>query len=575
MRSKRASATAQFQWLQALFTVFPLLYSAQSSGRTTTPQRSGWSLLPLTNRSLFSQSLRAQIVCGILIAFATVGLTSCHSDIYLAYKFPEFTFANRPVPPSLLANRVMISVTSNGVSSGSLQIVDALRDLRSNIQNTKTSFSISGYASGFPNLILNFPAEVTGFVYSNAQGDVQIINYSKESTTGSAGSFPAKSTGLAVPPTFAHVYSAEETIGQLGVIDNATGKSYGLILPNVFQVVVNQGDTVVLAMVRNSNTIYRLIKLNDNQFTTSTAAIQYLNTTIPSNQPQTADCEPLNLPIYCLVPVNTGSNTTAFDRPSGAYFSLDGTAVYLFNCGAECGDTSATAASSVTYLNPGALQVNTYTDFSAPAQQNPNAFLRQVLVPGGVTAAVSNGTTLYVSGQQRGNDGLFAGNLSTISLTSNTVTGTYSISDGTHTKMLFADNNTLWIGSQFCATGERASRAAQQIAANLPTDQSANYNCLTRFDMGALTVSIVPSVTQSATSPVTVPFPNTNQNQYYYGDLTGLCWVQGLNKMYTAYGGQVHVFSTVDGSEINNKNVIVQGTALDVAYMDAITDADN
>jgi hypothetical protein len=37
----------------------------------------------------------------------------------------------------------------------------------------------------------------------------------------------------------------------------------------------------------------------------------------------------------------------------------------------------------------------------------------------------------------------------------------------------------------------------------------------------------------------------------------------------------VHVFSTVDGSEIDNKNVTVQGTALDVAYMDAITDADN
>jgi hypothetical protein len=45
--------------------------------------------------------------------------------------------------------------------------------------------------------------------------------------------------------------------------------------------------------------------------------------------------------------------------------------------------------------------------------------------------------------------------------------------------------------------------------------------------------------------------------------------------MYTAYGGQVHIFSTVDNSEIDNKNVIVQGTALDVAYMDSITDADD
>jgi hypothetical protein len=505
----------------------------------------------LKNRSLFIKSLRTQIFCGLLLAFATAGLTSCHSDIFLAYKFPQFTFANRPVPPSLLANRVMISVTGNGLIGGSLQIVDAKRDLRSNIQNTKT-FSVSGYSSGFPNMILNFPAEITGYVYSSALGDIQIINYGKESATGSGGSFPAKSTGLAVPPTFGHVYSAEETIGQLGIIDNTTGRAYGLILPNVFQVVVNQGDTVVLAMVRNSNTVYRVVKLNDNQFPTSTAADAAIGA---------ADCEPFNLPVYCVVPVNTGSHANAFDRPTGAYFSLDGTAAYVLNCGQECGGTT----SSVTYLLPGVLEFNNIPT----AVPDASAFSNQVLVPGGVTAALSDGVTLYVSGQQMQPDGLFAGNLSTISLASNTVTGQYSISDGTHTKMLFADNNTLWIGSQFCATGERAARAAKGI-----TDQTANYNCLTRFDRGALTPSIVPFVTQGSATAV-VPYPNTNQNQYYYGDLTGLCWVQGFNKIYTAYGGQVHAFNTVDGSEINNVNIIVQGTALDVAYMDAVTDADN
>ena len=509
----------------------------------------------MTNRSLFAQSFRAQIICGLLIAAATLGLTAC-GPYY--YKFPQFTFANRPIPPSLLANRVMISVTSNGISSGSLQIVDALRDIRSNVQNTKTSFSVSGYASGFPNLIMNFPAEVRGYVYSNAKGDIQMIDYGKEAVSSSPGAFPALSTGLAIPQTFGHVYSAEESVGQLGIIDNTTGKTYGLVLPNVFQVVVNQGDTVVLAMVRNSNTIYRVVKLNNNSFPTSTAAIAAIGA---------ADCEPFNIPAYCIVPVNTGSHASAFDRPVGAYFSLDGSAVYVLNCGQECGGT----ASSVTYLQPGVLQFNNIPTGVPDA----NSFITQVAVPGGVTAAVSNGTTLYVSGQQLQPDGLFAGNLSTISLATNTVTGQYSISDGNHSKMLFADDNTLWIGSQFCATGERAARAAQQIAANQPTDQSANFNCLTRFDMGALTASIVPAVTQGGSSPVAVGFPNTNQNQFYYGDLTGLCWVQSFHKVYTAYGGQVHAFNTVDGSEINNKNIIVQGTALDVAYMDAITDADN
>ncbi len=135
--------------------------------------------------------------------------------------------------------------------------------------------------------------------------------------------------------------------------------------------------------------------------------------------------------------------------------------------------------------------------------------------------------------------------------------------------MLFADNNTLWIGSQYCATGERAHQAALGV-----TTQAANYNCLTSFNLGTLTPAIVPFVTPGSPTAV-VQFPNTNQNQYYYGDLTGLCWVQGFNKVYTAYGGQVHIFSTADNSEIDNKNVIVQGTALDVAYMDSITDADD
>jgi hypothetical protein len=516
----------------------------------------------LTNRSLFTQSLRAQIFCGLLIAAVTLGLTAC-GPYY--YKFPQFPFANRPIPPSKLANRVMVGVTANGGSSGSLQILDALRDLRNNVENTKTSFSISGYSSGYPNLILNFPSEITGYVYSNTLGDVQIINYGTEATTGSAGTF-AGSTSIAVPPTFGHVYAAQETAGLLGIIDKTTGGTYPLNLPNVYRVVVNQGDSVILAMVRNSNSVYRVIKLNASQYLTSTAAIAAIGA---------VDCQPFNLPIYCVIPVNVGGNTTAFDRPAGAYFSLDGNTVYVLNCGAECGGTT----SSVTYLSPGALQVNSYTNSTVPAQQNPNAFSSNLPVPGGVTTAVSDGNNLYVAGQQQQPDGLFAGNLSIISLATNAVTSTVSISDGSHNKILLADDNTLWIGSQLCATGERAARAAQQIAAGKATDQSANYNCLTRVVLPsgstAASASIVPAVTQSTPAPVVVSYPNTNQNQYYYGDLTGLCWVQGLHKVYTAYGGQVHAFNTADASEINNANITVQGTALDVAYLDAVTDAAN
>lgn len=509
----------------------------------------------MTNRSVSPKSLRALIVSGLLLAVATLGLTACSPNFYY---FPQYTFANRPVPPSKLANRVMVGITINGSTAGSLQILDALRDIRTNVENTKPSYTISGYSSGYPDQIFNFPAEIRGYVYSNSDGSLQSINYGTEASGGSAAKFPTLSSSIAISPTFGHFYSAEPSIGQLVVADATTGITYQLNLPNVFEVGVNAGDTVVLAMVRNSNTVYRLVKLNANTpYPTATAAETAIGAT---------DCQPFNIPVYCVVPVNTTSNGTAhpFDHPSNVYFSLDGTQAYVLNCGAECGGTT----SSITFLQTGALDVNTIPT----AIPDTSAYAQNVPVPGGVTTALSDGTTLYVAGQQLQADGLFTGFLSTINLASvatspsTAVTGSYSISDGTHTKMLFADDSTLWIGSQLCSNGERAKLGL-------------NYNCLTRVVLpasagGALSASVVPNVTPGSATAV-VPYPNTNQNEYYYGDLTGLCWVQNLHKVYTAYGGQVHAFNTADGSEINNQYITIQGTALDVAYMDAITDAAN
>ena len=84
--------------------------------------------------------------------------------------------------------------------------------------------------------------------------------------------------------------------------------------------------------------------------------------------------------------------------------------------------------------------------------------------------------------------------------------------------------------------------------------------------------NVVPG---SASAASQVPYPNQDDNPYYYGSLTGICWVETFHKVYTAYGGQIHAFNTTDLSEINNVNIIVQGTALDVAYMDASTNTSN
>ena len=83
-------------------------------------------LRPLTS----AHALLAVLVAATL----AVSLTACNRQDY--YKFPEFTYAGRPVPPSLLAERVLVSVARERRCRRSAVIVDALRDIRNNVENT-------------------------------------------------------------------------------------------------------------------------------------------------------------------------------------------------------------------------------------------------------------------------------------------------------------------------------------------------------------------------------------------------------------------------------------------------------
>jgi len=589
---------------------------------------------------LKNRSLPAQVVSGMLLAAVTLALTACGQRLYV---YPSSTYSGRPIPPSGLLERVLVAYTPAG-GAGALEILDGLNNLRGNIQNTITSFSISGFSGADPVEILSFPEELTGYVRSYTTGDLIAIDYGTEKTGSTLGPYGADSAsaGAASNGTIFAAAGGGADSGILFITPAGTTTGYALNLPNVDKVVVNPSGTIILAMVRNSNSLYQVVQLP------ATA-----NPVLP---PKYVDCEPLLLPVYCVVPVSDSNSANvagaAFDRPTDAVFSLDGNSVYVLNCGPECGGTTA----SVTVLQAGALILD-YSQVPAsgtsPLQSLPVP--NPIPVPGGVTHAIPDGTTLYLAGQSLQGSGLFGGNLSLLNLTSYTLgSTTYNISDGTHTRMLFADNNTLWIGSQQCANGPRAAAAASG-----DKTQEANYNCLTRFvpnsasntilptwaaktsytvgqevcdapssglcnagnieyvltagtsagstptwnastdqattdgsvvwvNLGPVSpVQIIPAVTPNnptnttitASNPIntnlTVDYPNTNLNQYYYGDLDGICWVQNYKKVYTGYGGQIHAFNTPDGSEIDNSLITVQGTVLDVAYMDALTNAAN
>ena len=507
-----------------------------------------------------NRSLPALVASVLFLVSATLALSGCRAPLYY---HPEYNYAGRATPPSGLLERVMVAYTING-SSGGLAILDGLNNLRGNIQNTIHNYSISGYSEANPVTIINYPEQTLGYVLSSNDGVLTAISYGKESSSGSVATFAANAPSAAAAPIGGTYAGAAEQAGLLIVVSG--GVTYDLNLPNVDKVVINQGDSVILAMVRNSNALYRVVKLPA--------------TGTPVVPPGSVDCEPLLLPVFCVVPV-----AGTYDHPTNASFSLDGTTAYVLNCGPECGGTAA----SVSFLQEAALDINlvpTVDPLStgAPSPLTTLPVANPVPVPGGVTASLSDGVNLYLSGQslQTGGayNGLFGGNLTLLNLSTYTTGAPVPISDGTHTRMLFADSNTLWVGSSACSNGVRAAVAQTELSAQGYTDQAGNFNCLTMVTQYTTTptATIIPAVVQSnvaSTSSVTVPYPNDSQDLYYYGSLTGLCWVQNYGKVYTAYGGQVHAFNTSDGSELDNFNFTIQGTANDVAYIDAATNQAN
>ncbi|HEX5236031.1 MAG TPA: hypothetical protein VFW25_11950 [Silvibacterium sp.] len=472
----------------------------------------------------------------LLLSFGTL-LTSCGKNFY---------FAGRSLPPSGVLNRVLLTQQNAG-GSGSLPFVDAFYDIRHPFNTDTGSFAIAGFTGKLPATIENLPEEQVGAVYNAGDGSFVVVSYAQEKTGVPIQIPGGLSSSIFIDQPRAFVYAANSTTHALSVVGVGTSGSVVLNLPNVYRVSVNAGGTVALAFVQNSIqgpnslvgstpsglfSVYSVVGLTAPQQQAASLSSD------PQHYLGAQDCEPQNLPIFCAFPVGTGPNAS-FDNPIKAVFSPDGSAAYVLDCGPECG--GSTAGITVVPITASSLNTNTSgaKGIALVAQSN-------IAVPGGATDAIFNGNTMYLAGQQLQPDGLFQGNLSILNAQTGQVAGTFPISDGTHNKMVFADDSTLWIGSSQCLEGETYKRA-QASSGTVP------YGCLTMFNTSN----------------------NTATLDAYKGDATGIASVTGLGKVYTAEGGQVYIYNTTDMSERDNSNVAVTGTVSDVAYMDAATDADN
>jgi len=500
----------------------------------------------LTNRSLW-------ISTGAALVFATA-LAGCGTKYYVD---------GRVLPPSGLLNRVEIAVQNPGVlAKGSLLIVDAYYDERSGYSGKPASFSISGYGGALPITIQNMPEQQFGAVYGAGDGSFTMVNYAQEKTSGPVGGLTGLSSSVFITRNKSYAFAASQSAHVFTAVNQSGGPSQALSLPNVYRVSVNPGGSVALAFVENSNYAYYPRQLSTAQSESYSGG--------PSTWPKAAvDCEPQNAPTWCLFQMQSPDSVDAtgnyygqplvFDRPIKAVFSADGGTAYILNCGPECGGSQ----SSISIVPVAPLifllgQASGILPCNLPANGtcNPNdianlnvAPMVNIPIPGGASNALVNSSTMYVVGQQPqtvNGQTLFGGNLTVVNLANNTTSSPVAISDGqpgATSRILEADDNTLWIGMQGCTTGVRYA-----------TNPAGGYGCLTIYN--------------TSTNQVVMLEP-------YLGDATGIAAVTGLHKIYTAEGGQVYIYSTTDGSALDNQYVTVTGTASDVAYMDATSDADN
>jgi len=496
----------------------------------------------LKNRSLLSSA-------GAALIFAAA-LAGCGKTFY---------FGGRVLPPSGLQNRVMIAIQNPGtLSKGELEIVDAYYDTRTGYNGKPTFFSISGYGGALPVSIQNMPEEQRGAVYGSGDGTFALIDYQSEKTsTPSVGGINGLSSSIFTTRDEGYVFAANQTATVFSVVNQHLGLSTALSLPGVHRVSVNPGGSVALAFVQNSNYAYYPRQLSTAQSIAFSGG--------PATWPKAAvDCEPQNAPAWCLFQMQSPDHTDAtgnyygapltFDRPTKAVFSADGSTAYILSCGPECGGT--TASISIVPIAPliflqgqqsGLLPCNLPAVSSCP--DTNDAPMVNIPIPGGASNALVDSTTMYVVGQQPQSiqgQTLFAGNLTIVNLANNTAGSPIAISDGQPgaiSRMIEADDNTLWIGMTGCTVGVRYA-----------TNPASGYGCLTMFNTATKSVDLL---------------------EPYFGDATGIAAVTGLHKIYTAEGGQVYIYSTTNGAAIDNQYVTVTGTAYDVAYMDALTDANN
>ena len=412
-------------------------------------------------------------------------------------------FVSNPVHPSL-GNR----------GTPALEVVDATTDLLT--FSFVNLASLTGNVGGAGAITLS-PKRDRSIVISPPDDRLAVVDNATQSVV-TVVSLPGLTQSVFFGTDDTTAYAAVPTAPVMGQlpgaverIDSSSGSITATIpVPASRFVIASPSGNQVLVLSDNSN------------------AVTVLTPSVIGTGPQ-SPMQPCSATPAVVCTVSGGG----LDHPIGAVFNPSGTTAYIISCGPECGGTTA----SISVLNMGSTST-------------PPSFTGQsALVPGGVTVAFLQGTTLYVAGTPPApqNDcasvtpstaATSCGKLTVINTSSMTASAPVEIPDGFHTNMQMGTTGQLFIGSTGCT--------------NLNVAGGEVRGCLAIVD-----------TTSGALAAANVIAPPDN------GDVTGIEPIPNRNVVYVCEGGRLRFYdTTTDKLKTRPAQPDVVGQAVDVKVVD-------
>ncbi len=402
--------------------------------------------------------------------------------------------------PSGLASRAFVSNPLNptgtaGSYSPVLNIVDAAPG--SSLTDT-LSLSTVSMTSG-PGLMELSPDGLLTLVFSPDDNTITVIDNNKEAVlqTSSNTSVPA----LTLPGPTQSMFISNGNVLGFAAVPTATVTTAPLTPGAVIAFGVNEGSISATLPVPGARTIVqshngnRILTFSDNSNTVTVINPNSLNT---SMDPRT--------PVCC------------FDHPVWGIFSADDTTAYIFDCGPECGGTTA----GITVLNM--LSNTVGATLPLPA----------------ATYGIVSGSSLYVAGTPpgtlcgAGTAATSCGTLSIVDVGAMTASAPIIVTDGYHDRMDMSSNGQLFVGATTCTN---------------VISSTETRGCLAIYN---------------TTTPGVV-FPPDN------GDVTGLADIPGRTVEYVCEGGNFRIYDTTTDKLLippNNQAMIdIVGFSVDVKFV--------